>query len=104
MNAYFEEYSAEEAVQKYVSDTAGSGIGYLLEEVYGRIYDEQINKLIAQSGENAAFRILEYGCGGGMNLMCIIRHLLTRGLKLDFACGTDFSPKMIEAAKKEASA
>jgi SAM-dependent methyltransferase len=103
MNVYLEEYSADEAVRRYVSDTAGSGIAYLLERVYGRLYDEQINKLVAQNGEQAAFRILEYGCGAGMNLTWIVRRLLNRGLKLDFACGTDFCPKMLEAARQEAS-
>src|SRR5271165_1797399 len=103
MNVYLEEYSANEAVQKYVSDSAGSGIAYLLQHVYGPLYEEQINKLITQSGKNGAIRILEYGCGGGMNLIWIVRHLLDRQLKLDLACGTDFSAKMVEAAQKEAS-
>jgi SAM-dependent methyltransferase len=103
MNVYLEEYSADEAVQKYVSDTAGSGIAYLLEHVYGRIYKDQINKLVAESGDKRAFRILEYGCGGGMNLIWIVRHLFDRRLELNLACGTDFSQKMIEAATKEGS-
>jgi len=103
MNVYLEEYNADQAVQRYVSDTAGEGIAYLLQHVYGRIYEEQINKLVAQSGDEVAFRIPEYGCGGAMNLIWIVKHLLDRRLKLDFACGTDFSLKMVEAAKKEAS-
>jgi SAM-dependent methyltransferase len=103
MNVYLEEYSADKAVRRYVSDTAGLGIAYLLEHVYGRIYEEQIDKLVAQNGDKIAFRILEYGCGGGMNLIWIVRRLLNRGLTLDFACGTDFCPKMIDAARKEAS-
>jgi len=103
LNVYLEEYNTGKAVRRYLSDTAGSGIAYLLQEVYGRLYDEQINQLVAQNGERAAFRILEYGCGGGMNLIWIVNRLLDRGLKLDFACGTDFSPKMIDAAKREAS-
>src|SRR5262245_21032661 len=103
MNVYLEEYSADRTVQKYVSDTAGSGIAYLLQNVYGLVYADQINKLVAQAGDEGGFRVLEYGCGGGMNLIWIVRHLLDRSLKLDFACGTDFSQKMIEAAKKEAS-
>jgi SAM-dependent methyltransferase len=103
MNVYLEEYSADEAVRRYVSDTAGSGIAYLLQHVYGRIYEEQIDKLVAQNGDKVGFRILEYGCGGGMNLIWIVRRLLNRGLKLDFACGTDFCPKMVDAAREEAS-
>lgn len=102
MNVYLEEYSANEAVQKYLSDSAGTGIAYLLQHVYGRLYAEQIDNIVKQSGNNVAFRILEYGCGGGMNLIWIVKHLLDRQLKLDFACGTDFSAKMVEAARKEA--
>src|SRR6516162_3583348 len=101
MNVYLEEYSADAAVQKYVSDSAGSGIAYLLQHVYGPLYEDQIDKLVKQKGDKAAFRVLEYGCGGGMNLIWIVNRLLDRGLKLDFACGTDFSPKMIDAAKRE---
>jgi SAM-dependent methyltransferase len=103
MDVYLEEYSADEAVQKYLSNTAGAGIAYLLQEVYGPIYKEQISKLVAQKGDKVAIRILEYGCGGGMNLIWLVRYLLERQLKLDFACGTDFSAKMVDAAKKEAS-
>jgi SAM-dependent methyltransferase len=103
MNPYLEEYTTDEAVQRYVSDTAGSGIAYLLQNVYGQVFDEQINKLVLQNGDKTGFRILEYGCGGGMNLGWTIKRLSDRKLNLDFACGTDFSPKMVEAAKKETS-
>jgi SAM-dependent methyltransferase len=103
MNPYLEEYSAEEAVQKYVSDTAGSGIAYLLQHLYGPIYEQRIDKVVTQMGDTVPFRILEYGCGGGMNLIWIVKRLLDRRLKLDFACGTDFSLKMVEAAEKEAA-
>ena len=102
-NAYLEEYSADEAVQKYVSDSAGSGIAYLLQHVYGPIYEDQIDKLVKQKGGNSAFRVLEYGCGGGMNLIWIVRRLLDRNLKVDLAVGTDFSAKMIAAARQEAA-
>jgi SAM-dependent methyltransferase len=96
------EYSADESVQKYVTGKAGCGITYLLHHTYGRIYEEQIDQLVKDRGEKA-LRILEYGCGGGMNLIWIVKRLLDRKINLDFACGTDFSPKMIEAAKKETS-
>jgi SAM-dependent methyltransferase len=103
MNVYLEEYSADAAVQKYVSESAGSGIAYLLQHVYGPLYEDQIDKLVKQKGDKAAFRVLEYGCGGGMNLIWIVRHLLDRHIKVDLAAGTDFSAKMVEAAQKEAS-
>jgi SAM-dependent methyltransferase len=103
MNVYLEEYSAEETVQKYVSKSAGSGIAYLLQHVYGPLYEEQIDKLIRQSGSQRSFRVLEYGCGGGMNLIWIVRSLLNRNIKIDLAVGTDFAEKMVLAAEKEAS-
>lgn len=102
MNVYLEEYSADGAVQKYVSDSAGSGIAYLLQHVYGPLYEEQIDKLVKQNGGKAGFRVLEYGCGGGMNLIWIVRRLLDRQIKVDLATGTDFSAKMVEAARNEA--
>jgi SAM-dependent methyltransferase len=101
MNVYLEEYSADEAVQKYVSDSAGSGIAYLLQNVYGPLYEDQINKLTRNSSSKRGFRVLEYGCGGGMNLVWIVRRLLERQVKVDLAVGTDFSAKMVAAAKKE---
>jgi SAM-dependent methyltransferase len=103
MNVYLEEYSADEAVQKYVSNSAGSGIAYLLQHVYGPLYEDQIDELVKQNGDQAAFRVLEYGCGGGMNLIWIVRRLLDRNIKIDLAVGTDFSAKMVAAASKEAS-
>jgi SAM-dependent methyltransferase len=103
MNVYLEEYSADEAVRKYVSHSAGSGIAYLLEHVYGPLYDDQIGKLVRQNPNRAKFRLLEYGCGGGMNLIWIVSRLLNRNLQVDLAVGTDFSAKMVAAAKQEAA-
>lgn len=103
MNVYLQEYSADEAVQKYVSDSAGSGIAYLLQKVYGPLYEDQIDELLKNNRRKTAFRVLEYGCGGGMNLISIVRRLLDRQIKVDLAVGTDFSTKMVAAAKKEAA-
>jgi len=97
------EYSTAENVQRYVSTSAGYGIAYLLQHVYGALYEEQIDKLVTQMGGKEGLRILEYGCGGGMNLIWIVKRLSDRRINLDFACGTDFSSKMVEAAKKEAA-
>jgi SAM-dependent methyltransferase len=70
--------------------------------VYGPIYANLLDKMSAQAAEDGGFRVLEYGCGGGMNLLWIVRHLLQRGKPLHVACGTDFSTKMVEAGKQEA--
>jgi SAM-dependent methyltransferase len=102
-NAYLEEYESNEAVPKYVSQTAGAGIAYVLENVYGPIYADLLAKLSTQASEDGGFRILEYGCGGGMNLLWIIQHLLKAGQPVSMACGTDFSSKMVDAGKEEAA-
>jgi len=98
-----EEYSTEAAVQKYVNASAGAGIAYLLQHVYGPLYEEQLDKVINQKKGKEGLRILEYGCGGGMNLIWIVKRLLDRQINIDFACGTDFSAKMVQAANREAS-
>jgi SAM-dependent methyltransferase len=102
-NAYLEEYESSEAVPKYVSQTAGAGIAYVLENVYGPIYADLLNKLSIQANKDGGFRILEYGCGGGMNLLWIVQHLLKAGQSVSMACGTDFSSKMVDAGKQEAT-
>jgi SAM-dependent methyltransferase len=101
-NVYMEEYESQQAVPKYVSGTAGAGIAYVLENVYGPIYADLLDKMSAQAAQDGGFRVLEYGCGGGMNLLWVIRHLLQKAQPLDLACGTDFSSKMVEASKQEA--
>jgi hypothetical protein len=37
-NAYLEEYSQQGAVKRYLSKTAGTGISFLLTNVYSSIY------------------------------------------------------------------
>jgi len=100
-NAYVEEYESHQAVSKYVSRTAGAGIAYVLENVYGPIYADLLDKLSAQAAQDGGFRVLEYGCGGGMNLLWVVRHLLQKAQPLDLACGTDFSSKMVAACEQE---
>jgi len=47
-------------------------------------------------------RILEFGCGGGMNLLHLMSVLRGQGVQIERAIGTDFSPVLIEAAQREA--
>jgi len=100
-NVYLQEYESEQAVPKYVSRTAGAGIAYVLENVYGPIYADLLDKMLAQATQDGGFRVLEYGCGGGMNLLWIVRHILQKGQRLALACGTDFSSKMVAACEQE---
>jgi len=99
---FLKEYSAEENIRRYMKRTAGYGISYLLEHDYGRIYLEVIEKYIPKARTGKGLRLLEFGCGAGMNLLHLVSALERRGTPVDFACGTDFSEALIESAKVEA--
>ena len=99
---FLNEYSSEEAIRKYTRDTAGNGISYLLEKDYGQIYLEALEKVIVESGARSGVRMLEFGCGAGMNLLYLISLLERNGIALQSAYGADFSPKLIDAANREA--
>jgi SAM-dependent methyltransferase len=100
-NAYLDQYSAENEISKYTRVTAGSGINYLLDHDYEEVYLRALNFLPQQTYQGG-IRILEFGCGGGMNLLRIISTLSGRGIRIAEAIGTDFSPAMVETAKREA--
>lgn len=102
MNPYLIEYSTEESVKKYVKKTAGAGIDYLLEHVYGPIYLENIQNLLKAGVVTNGLRLLEFGCGGGMNLIYLVKWLANHNIPVDAAYGNDFSEKMINAATIEA--
>jgi SAM-dependent methyltransferase len=99
--AFFDEYTSPDAIFKYTRATAGFGISYLLDHDYKDIYCQAIDRLPPFVRERGV-RILEFGCGGGMNLIHLLSMLTEEGLKVERAVGTDFSPALIEAANKEA--
>lgn len=103
-SAFFEEYTSEISVKRYTSGSAGKGITHLLNNVYGRLYIDTIKKELKGLIGPEGIRVMEYGCGGGMNLITLVRLLEENGIKVDQAYGTDFSPVLIEAAKREAAA
>ena len=47
-------------------------------------------------------RVLEFGCGAGMNLLHLLWVLRREGINVVSALGTDFSPVLIETARAEA--
>jgi len=100
-NVYLREYTANEAIERYVTDTAGKGIQYILNHVYGPLYTQVIDTICKRAGRNKMFRVLEYGCGAGMNLIYIFRLLLSKGVPVAAAIGTDFSKPLIGVAEKE---
>jgi SAM-dependent methyltransferase len=100
MDVYLQEYSAEDAVARYTSRTAGTGIRYLLENDYAEVYLSAIRDFL-KAPSNAPLRLLEFGCGGGMNIISLLALLERGGRSVELAIGTDFSERLILAAKGE---
>jgi SAM-dependent methyltransferase len=99
---FLKEYNTEEIISHYMKKTAGHGISYLLEHDYTDIYLEVIDKYIPKARAGKGLRLLEFGCGAGMNLLHLVSVLERRGMAVDFGCGTDFSEGLIKSAKVEA--
>src|SRR5262249_25735402 len=99
-NAFLQEYTAPDAVKKYTRATAGFGVSYLLDHDYKRVYLDALGRL--PWGARHGIRMLEFGCGGGMNLLHLVSVLGEEGIQVEKAIGTDFSPVLIEAARSEA--
>ncbi len=95
------EYTSNDAVFRYTKSTAGFGISYLLDHDYWQIYMDAIMRL-PQQVRHRPIRMLEFGCGGGMNLLHLVSALSRDGYNIDTAIGADFSPALIEAANQEA--
>jgi SAM-dependent methyltransferase len=100
-NAFLDQYTSENEISKYTRATAGSGINYLLDHDYKAVYLEAVG-LLPQQTRQDGIRILEFGCGGGMNLLNLISVLSGKGIHIAQAMGTDFSPAMVETATREA--
>jgi len=100
---FLDEYVSEDAVRKYTTETAGYGITYLLGNDYAKIYLDAIDSYLP-TPKMRPLRLLEFGCGGGMNITRLVSLLESRNVPVDLAYGTDFSPRLVEAAKEEARA
>jgi SAM-dependent methyltransferase len=98
---FFREYTSQDAISKYTKATAGSGISYLLDHDYKDVYLKALRSLPSETLQSG-IPILEFGCGGGMNLIHLQSVLRKEGVRFETAVGTDFSPVLIEAAKSEA--
>jgi SAM-dependent methyltransferase len=99
--AFFREYTSQAAIAKYSRATAGCGISYLLDHDYKEIYVEAV-RLLPVEIQQEGLRVLEFGCGAGMNLLHLVSLLTHQGMRVASAVGTDFSPVLIETAKREA--
>jgi SAM-dependent methyltransferase len=102
VDVYMQEYTRDDIIAKYISDSAGAGIAYILQNVYAPVYLRSIREMMAARPKGHGFRVMEYGCGGGMNLIRIAELLRTEGAAFERGYGVDFSPPMIEAARREA--
>ena len=100
-DAFLRQYTSQDEILKYTKATAGCGISYLLDHDYKTVYLEALTFLPQQTREGG-IRILEFGCGGGMNLLHLISVLNSKGIQVADAVGADFSPVMIETARRDA--
>jgi SAM-dependent methyltransferase len=98
---FLEEYNSDQAILKYSTKTAGEGVNYLIQHDYARIYDQAVEASRASS--TAPLRILEFGCGAGMNLIGLATRLESRGIPVGSAWGADFSESLIASATREAN-
>ena len=90
-DVFFREYTSGDAIRKYTRATAGYGISHLLEHDYKEVYLHALSRL-PQRIRSGPLRILEFGCGGGMNLVHLVSFLTSQGFNVEQAVGTDFSP------------
>jgi len=102
VETFLAEYSADDMIARYISRTAGAGVVYALTNIYASVYSRVITSLITRRPERHKFRVLEYGCGGGMNLLKILELFLQKGAEVEKGIGTDFSSRMIQAAREDA--
>jgi SAM-dependent methyltransferase len=100
-DVFYREYTSPGTIQKYTCATAGAGINSLLNREYKQVYLEALGRLPSHA-KRGSLRVLEFGCGGGMNLLHLVLVLGRYGLNVESAIGTDFSPILIEAATAEA--
>jgi len=98
---FLDEYVSESAVRKYTTKTAGYGIGYLLSHDYARAYLDAVGAYLSPP-DRRPLRLLEFGCGGGMNITRLVALLEQQQIPVEFAYGTDFSPRLVQAAREEA--
>jgi SAM-dependent methyltransferase len=99
---FLKEYVSEGAVRKYTAETAGFGINYLLHKDYAEVYLRVVKSYLQTKGE--PLRLLEFGCGAGMNIIGLMSILEQKGVPVECAYGTDFSPRLVQSATQQAEA
>ena len=99
---FLDEYVSDSAVRKYTPATAGFGINHLLRNDYANVYLEVVNSLLRDL-PGKSLRLLEFGCGAGMNIISLVSLLEETGIPVECAYGTDFSPRLVQSAEQECS-
>ena len=100
LDPYYQEYTSNDAVLKYSKATAGYGISYLLDHDYKRVYLDAL-RAMQTNVQKRGLRLLEFGCGAGMNLLHLTSVLEKEGFRIKRSVGTDFSPTLIDAAWRD---
>jgi len=100
LDPYYQEYTSHDAVLKYSKATAGYGISYLLDHDYKHVYLGALRAMHTDVRKRG-LRLLEFGCGAGMNLLHLMSVLEREGFHIKRSVGTDFSPTLIDAAWRE---
>jgi len=98
---FFDEYVSEDAVRKYTTETAGYGITHLLRSDYARIYLDVVDSYLRPLAARP-LRLLEFGCGAAMNITRLVSLFDEKKVPVEYAIGTDFSPRLVQAAGEEA--
>jgi SAM-dependent methyltransferase len=97
---FLDEYNSADSIRKYSAKTAGYGVNHLLDHDYAAVYLSALDECLRS--RRAPLRVLEFGCGAGMNLLRLLSLLHARGVAVERAYGTDFSVSLLEAARGEA--
>ena len=100
---FIEEYGSDDAVRKYSPGTAGFGINYLLQNDYANVYLDAVNSYLRTTPQRP-LRMMEFGCGAGMNLITLTSLLERKGFPVEIGYGTDFSERLVKSATQEAKA
>ena len=79
---FIDEYGSEDSVHKYTTGTAGYGINYLLRNDYAKLYLSVVDSYLRASPATP-LRVLEFGCGGGMNLIRLLSLLEKREVPVE---------------------
>jgi SAM-dependent methyltransferase len=96
----FAEYEDDDTIRRYRRRSAGEGINYLLESVYGPIFLAAARAAAAET-RTERLRILEFGCGAGMAIQYTTMALHDEGKDVELGVGADLVPQMVDAANQE---